>query len=280
MLTYSKASKRQAEKIEQQVLDIRAQTIECCERCGGTGRILLPHFDEESMQFLTFLCRCKRRYGYIVKMMMAGVPASMAQDILDNPLYNRKVVELDIKNRQSGTDINTSKPRDFVTRYVDPYIENDKRVMEKGFSYLFIGVNSVGKTYSSIYILHNYLKRGYNCYYIKFRELMRVINRALNSKTAIENEYFLDDIKDKDLLVIDELGKETGSRDHISGEIEELLKNRDMARKPTIVISNEEFADIEALYSSHIIGAFMRNYKALIFNPVDFRAKDRAEEWF
>ena len=158
--------------------------------------------------------------------------------------------------------------------------------MRKGYSYLFVGVNSTGKTFAALKVLHHFLKMGKSGHYMKFRKLMKIINRAIagNKTERTHADKFMAEILKVDLLVIDELGRETDNREHIASEVDEILKDRDMACIPTIVITNRDFEDIEDLYeggNSAIVSAFMRSYKLLIFDPKnDFRKALREKKWF
>lgn len=264
-----------AEAIEEDALKLRKRIIGECERCSGTGRLVTDVLDPESMQLKTYPCGCKRQYTKILNLMIAGVQAAMIQEVIHQPLYEKMVVERDMDGGGYSKSFGVGK------KYIIPYVGNIERVLEKGYSFLFLGANSTGKTFTAIKILRYFLKAGYTGHYIKFRDLMRLVNKALTERGRKNNynERLLREIKAVNFLIIDELGKETGSRDHIAGEIEEILKNRDMGRMPTIVISNDEYEEIENNYTVNIVGAFMRNYKVFIFDPrKDFRKVAR-EEW-
>jgi DNA replication protein DnaC len=97
----------------------------------------------------------------------------------------------------------------------------------------------------------------------------------------IEADKLLQQIKDVDLLVLDELARETGGKEHIANEIETLLKERDMFNKPTIVISNADYKELVERYTSEFSlfsSAFLESYRALLFKPIDFR-RERRKEW-
>ena len=109
---------------------------------------------------------------------------------------------------------------------------------------------------------------------------MKLINSVIssNGKQKSEKEALLNMIADVDLLVIDELGKETGKQEHIAGEIEQLLKDRDSGRRPTIVITNSDWDKLPEIYSVHAMTAFIRNYRVIIFDPTtNMRIKARTD---
>jgi DNA replication protein DnaC len=269
-----------ASLLEREAIDLKIRYVKSCSRCNGKGRIPTEFYDMETLSFQAYPCWCTRKYIYVLDLLIAGVKEEAAVDILKCKQDELLVTEINIKNKKEYD--NTKLYKHHLRKYVRHY----KDVIKNGYSYIFIGVNGTGKTHAALWILHNFLKMGCSGHYIKFRKLMKLINRNIAStgKDRNEAERFLDEILKVDLLIVDELGRETGNREHIASEIDEVLKDRDMARLPTIVITNRDFDEIEDLYeggSSLISSAFMRNYKLFIFDPDnDFRKKCRQENWF
>ena len=105
----------------------------------------------------------------------------------------------------------------------------------------------------------------------------------MNGSDRKDANSFFNAIKNVDLLVVDELGKETGGHSHIIGELETMLKERDMFKKPTILISNENYEELVSRYTteaSDFSSVFMKSYRILLFNPAnDFRKITRVK-WY
>jgi len=268
--------------IEKEAILLKRGLVRSCTRCGGKGRIQGEDYNLEIMQYKTFPCWCYKRYRYMLDLMIAGVPEKEALEVVTITPDDCYVVEIDL-----ATGKPKGKKKKLYKKHLRPYAENIDEVIAKGYSYLYVGVNSTGKTLSALKMLHYFLRMGRSGHFIKARKLMKIINKTIagGSHEKIKAEKLLQEILHVDLLVLDELGKETGNRDHIAGEIDEILKDRDMARMPTFVITNRDFENVESLYDSEegksaIISAFMRSYKLLIFDPSnDFRKKERGE-WF
>jgi DNA replication protein DnaC len=269
-----------ASLLEQEIIQLRMKYVKMCKRCNGKGRIYTSYYDPESLSFKSYPCVCYRKYIYIFDLLIAGVKEHKAVSIISQKAKECFVREVDLSD---GRKLEKSK---LYQDHLFKYAANIEKVLECGYSYVFIGVNSTGKTFAALKLLHHFLKMGKSGHYIKFRKLMKIINRTLSGHGQERTlaDRLLDEILKVDLLVIDELGRETGNREHIASEVDEILKDRDMANLPTIVITNREFENIEDLYeggNSAIISAFMRNYKLFIFDPRnDFRKQERKQIWF
>lgn len=266
--------------LENEISQLRIKYVKRCDRCNGKGRIYTKEYDSETLTFKSYPCACYRKYIYLLDLIIAGVKEQKAESIISQRAKECFVREVDLAN---GKKLIKSKLyRDHLFKYVAHIDE----VLKQGYSYVFIGVNSTGKTFAALKLLHYFLKMGKSGHYIKFRKLMKLINRTLSGlgSERSQADRLLNEILKVDLFVIDELGRETGNREHIASEIDEILKDRDMAQLPTIVITNRDFEEVEDLYeggNSAIISAFMRSYKLFIFDPRnDFRKKERKKIWF
>jgi len=271
-----------ASLLEKEAYILKEKYIKNCKRCGGRGRILTDKYSLENFSFVTFPCRCRRKYIYVLDMLIAGLTEAEALEVLSKDIIDLKVVEVDLATNE------LIKNKYLYRDYLWPYTHNLDEVCKNGYSFMFIGTNGTGKTFASNYVIHWFLRKCKSAHFIKMRKLMKLVNKSIagSGQEKINAERMLYEILRVDLLVLDELGRETGNREHISGEIDEILKDRDMSKLSTIVISNRDIDDIESLYEggkSAIVSAFMRNYKALIFDPDnDFRKANRLEnkEWF
>ncbi|HEC71991.1 MAG: ATP-binding protein [Candidatus Thorarchaeota archaeon] len=269
-----------ASLLEQEAINLRFRLIKGCKRCGGKGRLATKDYDRETLSYKTFPCWCTRRYIYLLDLLIAGVKEQQAIEIVTKAAEECWVTEIDLAN---GKEKDSTK---LYKEHLGTYVKNLDKVIENGYSYLFVGINSTGKTFAALKVLHHFLKMGKSGHYIKFRKLMKLINRAIAGGKQERQiaDRLLDEILKVDFLVIDELGRETGNREHIASEIDEILKDRDMASSPTFVVTNRDFEDVEDLYeggNSAIVSAFMRSYRLLIFDPDnDFRKTSREQEWF
>lgn len=269
-----------ASLLVEEAIKLRLKYIKSCKRCNGKGRLLTSYYNKSTFSFKTFPCFCRRRYVYVLDMLIAGVEEKTALEILYKKVDDCWVTEINIANNK---ELDTKR---LYKNHIDVYKNNLSKAISRGYSYIFIGENGTGKTFAALNLLHYFLRMNYSGHFIKFRQLMKLINRSITGGKLEKNvaDRTLDEIRKVDLLIIDEVGREGGSKEHVANEMDELLKDRDMSRTPTIIISNRDFDDIEELYQgsgSSISSAFMRSYKLLHFDPRnDFRKINRKEEWF
>lgn len=269
-----------ASLLENEAVKLKVKYIKGCKRCNGKGRILTHYYDKDTLSFKTFPCFCRRRYINVLDMMIAGVEEQTALEILYRKAKECNVIETNIAN---GKEYNVTK---LYNDHLRKYKNNLKKAIKKGYSFIFIGANGTGKTFAALKLLHLFLRMNYSGHFIKFRQLMKLINKTIVGikKEKEDAEKIFNEIRKVHLLVIDEVGREGGSKEHAANEIDELLRYRDMARLPTVIITNRDFDDIEDLYEgnkSSIKAVFIRNYKLFLFDPDnDFRKINREEKWF
>lgn len=261
--------------VEARAEDLYKELVAQCPMCFGVGRHYSNLYDPTVAQFASCPCNCKRLFYQMVDLMIAGVQEGTARELCYSRLWERRVVEFDPRTKEH------LEPSYLIHDHIDPYMRSHRKVVENGYSYLFVGVNSVGKTFVAMKVLRHLLKKGYSGHFIKFRKLMKLINNSItsNSKDKQHAIFLVNKIANVDFLIVDELGKETGSSEHVSAEIEELLKDRDHGLKPTIVITNTDFDELQNLYTVNIVGAFLRNYRILVFNPNDNMRLQARSAW-
>lgn len=265
--------------IQKQAETIYHNTVAKCSRCGGQGYLPTPFLDEQSLSFCRFPCSCMRIFIHSYDFLLSGINPSALMGAMKRDIDDPKIKEIDIGEEEPT--IHEGAPLRLYRDFIDAYISRHKTVIKNGYSFLFVGVNSTGKTFSAIRIVHNYLRRGYTAHYFLLSELMKAINKSItsNGRDRVFHEGFVNEVKGVDILVIDEVGKEKGNLSHVSGEVESILKERDMYSKPSILISNDNYKDIVSKYtssSSDFSSAFTRSFKVLLFDSRnDFRRRYR-----
>lgn len=261
---------------------LKKKLVSSCKRCGGTG----SRYVDVGGVYKSYPCACYREYVYKLDLLIAGVEEKAADKILTTRVIDTKVLELDITvARMAGDEFPRQRKGYIFKDHLNRYTREHTSVTKNGYSYLFTGVNSTGKTFASLWALHAFLRFGYSGHYILFRELMRHVNKWLtgDKDSRREAEQLVREIFEVDFLIVDELGKEGGGREHVSSELESMLKERDQRSKPTILISNhqcEELIDRYTSAMSDFTSVLMKSYRVLFFNPrVDFRKKSRKKWW-
>lgn len=173
-------------------------------------------------------CHCHLRQVFRAKLKNAGIPF----EYWDFELPLVEEVEayacLDIKKDEvAEIDINA-----FLESYTDKLTEN----MRTQKNVLLFGNNGSGKTFASVIILKEAIRRGYTA---KYTTMKRYLNQKFNYKdeeAVAEAEL----CREVDVLLLDDIGKEFHSNSGIAAlvEIEDLLRYRFTQKKITILTSN------------------------------------------
>ena len=173
--------------------------LESCENCKGLslcdknhqGKVLELEFDD-SLLFIEKPCRYLQekieKEHYLKNFWVRDIPDNLAEVSLLN---------LDLKGEN----------QDYLKIVKELVIWLTNENLGKGY-YLY-GDVGVGKTFLSACIANDYARRGKKIAFVHVPALTSRIRSFLDDKLAFEKEiYFL---KNADLLVLDDIGAETGS---------------------------------------------------------------------
>lgn len=134
----------------------------------------------------------------------------------------------------------TQAQKDVVRKLVD-YVKGFVEVRETGRSLILIGDVGTGKTMLACALLSAVCGKGYSCRYTTIAGMVREIRATWGDALKSEEEA-IQRFVDRDLLVIDELGVQSGSENE-QGLVFEVIDQRYQQRRPTVVcgnVSNEE----------------------------------------
>lgn len=205
-----------------------------------------------------------------------GIPLMYIYSIYEDDYMDKKCKEYD----PNTSDL--SQMREIWKDYLDRYVNKFEKVLNKGYSFFFIGYNESGKTYSAIKALMHMVEDGYTGYYINMRDLMLLYNKVNFSGEASDVERaVLEHVYKCHFLVVDEVGKENVTS-NVLGALEALIKARQGANLPTTFISNlvlnSKKNEVKETYKDSIWSCLTLNYKFIIFSiEGKFRSKARGE---
>lgn len=214
-------------------------------------------------------CACLRRIAVHKRAFAGCVPQEFWDLTFGDMLYNLDVLRGPIATYCGLTEDGA----------VDPTPEwGLNYAMRNGKSLYLFGANGTGKTTYGNFVLMEFLRRRrYSVYYTT---MMSIHTARTNSFSARQRDAELEMLlKNVDVLFLDELMKErVGLTDTVVRVLlEDVLKERYQNRRPTIVASNAEFAQIalpteQGGYGTSI--ASMINggrYQIVTFDPGDNR---------
>lgn len=153
------------------------------------------------------------------------------------------------------------------------YIKHLPEMREKKASYLFYGANGTGKTHLSSIIIREAYRQRYTSMRVTVKEYIQM--QFERDDEEIRDK--INKVKNCDFLVLDELGKEVfGKASHNITEVEELLRLRDTAGRPTIICTNlplEGEDGIQGNYGGSIYSLVNGNYLKELFEGQDLRKR-------
>lgn len=213
------------------------------------------------------------QFVQLVPYLQFGIPYGELLTLIDEKLYPRKWAEFDPLTHK------LSKPTTSMNLFQK--YSSSEELFSHGYSLFFFGPNGSGKTLLALKILCSQIERGKSGFYLHFKEYMQAFNDS-----AIERDQdsiiMTRHIERCDLLILDEMGKESKVSANVIGELERLLKSRSANRKPTIILSNlPAVGDLsfEQRYGNSVYDILMQRYKFIQFSKENnFRSKLR-EDW-
>jgi len=208
-----------------------------------------------------------------IKHFGSGIPIHFVKE-LNNSIIEKDCIEYDLISDSM------SPPFKGYRDLFIPYINSlSGKVLEDSLSFVFYSFNGAGKTHTAIHILSEGLKQGLTCQYVIFKDLMNIYNRSEFAREE-ESEDSYKMIMYSDILVIDEVGKESTVTPNILGAFENIIKHRVSMSKATIMITNLNFPDPKlgflARYGSSIYNSILQNYRVITFSKEgNFRGRLR-----
>ncbi|MBA5978739.1 ATP-binding protein [Pseudomonas sp. MD195_PC81_125] len=142
--------------------------------------------------------------------------------------------------RTTGGGEGMSKALNACMDYVDQFPDN----YAAGRSLVLTGNVGNGKTHLACSIVHAVIrKHGAQAVIVTAAEIIRVFKGAMDRSAEYSDREVLDELAAFDLLVIDEVGAQSGSAYEL-GVLHEVIDRRYQLVLPTVVVSNLAAADL------------------------------------
>lgn len=163
----------------------------------------------------------------------------------------------------------TSNGANICIDYVKRFKENDS---DKRYNMLIMGNPGTGKSHLSVAIARTLKASGFTVGFLTTGKLLSLIKETYSKGAArTENEIF-EDIAKLDLLVLDDLGSEQGSRDEFSwtkAKLFEIVNTR--ISRPTIYTSNFNDLNISEAVGERVVSRLYNNSKFIDLFTDDYR---------
>lgn len=214
-----------------------------------------------------------------------GIPLGELKKLLTEGPVEKQFVEFD---PSSGS---LSKPK-AASLLFGRIIKHLPDVLDNGLSMVLYGPNGCGKTMSALHVLAHAIEDGYEGYYLNFKDFLRDYNRHFHAyfDEDVQLKEYIDYIYNCDMLVLDEVGKESNTTENVVSAFESLIKHRVSMDKSTILICNldmnPEAKTLDKMvfykkYGGSIYDALMEKYKMFLGSKkAQLRLKNRPDWGF
>ena len=200
----------------------------------------------------------------------------LKQAIIDE-LYRQSNVA-DILSRENFDTLSYDYYYDSELPQMESYIEECKAFVEN-FDHsceniLFYGRPGVGKTFLSNCIAKALLDSGHSVIYFTSTQLFDTLATYTFRNNEITEDVVRihEDIFDCDLLVLDDLGTETGGR-FVASQLFLILNERSIRKRSTIISTNLEIGELAERYEERTISRLMGSFSLMNPQVRDIRIK-------
>jgi DNA replication protein DnaC len=242
---------RHREMVENLHSELMKTVVGKCELCEGKGFISETKWEEEDEVIpllVSITCSCKKKVIEKIDFMEAGIPMEFWKADEIEPEYNVDQFKL-----------------------LHAYSKRLKRAKKHGLGLLLHGENGTGKSSSASIAIIAALRADMTAAYISWPDLVQGRRRNMKSPELLGQ---IDDRFSRDVIVLDELGKEHSSQNN-KGEIcallDSILRLRRGAFLPTIIVSNLDPPGIVDQYGESIGSLLTDRFKMLLYEPGDYR---------
>ena len=223
-----------------------------CRICGGTKTFRGQSRDPEHLgEVVDFECPCREQW-------------MMFRYFLSNGIALRYQV-LGWRDTE-GVD---TRPKNIAMKFVG----NLDRNIRSGRGLYLSGPQGTGKTMIGTLILKAALAKGYSGHFTTFYELLQDGSEGFRSE--VDKEWFEDKVRNSDLLMIDDPGKEMhqGERqiDFKQSMLDDVIRHRTSSLLSTIVTSNSTFDDFRKRYGVSIASLMTETMEMVPFQGQDYR---------
>jgi DNA replication protein DnaC len=195
----------------------------------------------------------------------------------DNAMLKKRFIHKRFDNYILYPDADRQKK---VFNICKDYARNFDRYYELGTWLLFTGNTGTGKGHLAAAIINEVAQREYTALYAKARGLFRRLKESWKDSSEEKESEIIEKLCQVDLLVIDDIGVQFGSRTE-QDFLYDILDGRYEDYKPTICTTNLELKDFEAIVGERNADRFYdreSQSKILVFDWASYRRRDDQKE--
>ena len=231
---------------------LKRERIEPCETCNGNGLLTALSWDEDDPLIphtITSTCECKIAVLHIVNLFDAGVPQEFW-----------KADEIEAEHNIAQFKL------------LHTYAKRLAAARKHGLGLVLHGENGTGKSSSASIPIIAALREGMSAAFISWPDLVQGWRRGFKDPALVSH---LDERLARDLIVLDEVGKEHvgNNSGDVLARFDSLLRMRRGAFMPTILVTNLDPGDLIARYGESVGSLLTDRFKIVQYEPGDWRSE-------
>ncbi len=194
-----------------------------------------------------------------------------AKDIISQMNVNPLLIAAEIPAKYKNASFDGYKPQNQKQKKAkekaQEYCIEIKNHLQDGKNFIFLGMGDVGtgKTYLSICMLKDIIKRQISAKFIS----------AIDMICSIKEDFKIDKYANVPVLIIDDLGKER-STDWVCEQLYAIINSRYVNNRPTIITTEDDISDLENSYDNKgkaILSRLKENIEIVPMLGSDYRQR-------
>ena len=260
------ASRKAQEAAQQQLLDLQSRRAALLKENGYSEDYLDLTYDCPICKDTGYVngekCICFRRKEIALLYDQSHLQVQLPEAGFDK-LLERYYQGSDLENFRRSREAAVS----FIRTFDDP--------QELGL--LLYGTTGAGKTFLSVCIAGELLKRGRSVLYFSAATLFdRLSGYSYDARGRDDFRVFTEDLYSCDLLIIDDLGTELTNQ-FVSSQLFACLSERILRKKGTVISTNLSLQEFQKRYSDRTFSRVTYHYRLCKMTGSDIRVLKRRE---
>lgn len=190
-------------------------------------------------------------------------------------LSNKNLINMGVPKALLDLSLEDLDLNEKILDYVQGYIDNIDNSFKYNKGLFLYGSNGTGKTSIASIIIKEAYKHRYTAKRMTWVDYMTLYTRAWgcnNFELKMHTEDVIKDIKDREFLVLEEIGKEQDNKLAMT-LLEDLLRHREDKGFPTIICTNLTPKSVVERYGASIESLIKGN-----MTPIKLVGKDNRKE--
>lgn len=190
-------------------------------------------------------------------------------------LSNKNLINMGVPKALLDLSLEDLDLNEKILDYVQGYIDNIDNSFKYNKGLFLYGSNGTGKTSIASIIIKEAYKHRYTAKRVTWVDYMTLYTRAWgcnNFELKMHTEDVIKDIKDREFLVLEEIGKEQDNKLAMT-LLEDLLRHREDKGFPTIICTNLAPKSVVERYGASIESLIKGN-----MTPIKLVGKDNRKE--